>query len=215
MARTKGAVDADYKVKRVGLLEKIKPRLMAGDTRTVSFREMAAIAKVSIPTLRHYFSSRSEVVSAVLEHIGTEGRPYIGLLATASPGALCESLQTVGKIIMAGVRHGQTVNIHALGLNEGMGDATIGPSYLNSILEPTLQALEERLAGHMQRGEMRKCDGRFASLNFVAPLLIALLHQSRLGGSEVRPLSIEKLLEEQISIFMKAYGKNTRSNKQK
>jgi len=206
MSRTKGSVDADYELKRAAILQRIKPRLLAGETRGISFSEFAALAEVSIPTLRHYFPTRSDVVAALLEFIGSEGKPYIGLLAETNFHEIKASLQEIGGIIQAGVRRGGTTSLHALGLTEGIGNATIGPSYLNSILEPTLQALETRLALHISRGEMQDCDVRFAALNFVAPLLIGFLHQDKLGGTVVRPMQMEMLLEEQITVFVKAYG---------
>lgn len=206
MARTRGSLDADYALKRAAILNKLKPRLLEGSSQRISFSEMAAIAEISIPTLRHYFPTRSNVVAALLEQIGEEGRSYINLLAVEPNTGLKESLQAVGQIIENGIRRGQTIEIHGLGLNEGIGDTTIGPSYLASILEPTLQALEARLKIHIARGEISTCDVRFAALNFVAPLLVAWLHQGKLGGTEVRPMQIEALVAEQIAIFMKAYG---------
>jgi AcrR family transcriptional regulator len=206
MSRTKGAVDADYAIKRARILNKLRVRFMAGQSQGIRFSAMAKIAGVSIPTLRHYFPSRSDVLSALLQQLGEEGSFYVARFANGSSPSLEDTLKELGFGIKQGVNQGGTSGIHAMGLNEGLGDAKIGPSYLQSILEPTLQALETRLTKHIKKGEMKSCDVRFAALNFIAPILVAYLHQGKLGGTKVRPMQVDALVTEQIGTFVKAYG---------
>jgi acyl-CoA synthetase (AMP-forming)/AMP-acid ligase II len=93
LSRTKGAKDLDHEAKRRDLLEKITLHLMARGGERASFRDLAAAAEVSPPTLRHYFGDRLAVIDAVLEECLRRGRP--GLTAQrfvpdpsgAQPGA--------------------------------------------------------------------------------------------------------------------------------
>lgn len=207
MSRPKGSVDADYQLKRAAILSRLKPHLMKPGSRGISFSAMAALADVSIPTLRHYFPRRCDVISGLLAQIGAEGQPYVRHLAEEEATDLRESLMGVGRFIAMGVQMGQVAQIHALGLNEGMGEPDVGPTYLTSILEPTLQAMEARLKLLISKGAMVDCEVRYAALNFVTPILIAYLHQGQLGGNCVRPMDIEGLISQQIATFVAAFGK--------
>ena len=77
--------------------------------------------------------------------------------------------------------------------------------YLNDVLEPTLQALEARLAGLVAQRAIVECDTRHAALMLLSPLLLALLHQRDLGGTRCRPLSIPALIDEHVKVFVRAY----------
>ena len=87
-----------------------------------------------------------------------------------------------------------------------MRDATLGPAYINEILEPTLKAVEARLARHRAEGELRSCDLRHAALALIAPPLLALLHQGELFGSLCRPLDINAFLKDHLDGFLRAYS---------
>ena len=206
MPRPKGSVDATHPLKRTAILDGLRPHLLRPGSQDISFSAMAALAGISIPTLRHYFPRRGDVIAALLDRIGEEGKPYVARVANEAHDDLRESLLGVGRFMTEGVKSGQLSQIHAFGLNEGIGDTVVGPSYLSSILEPTLQAVEARLRRLIEKGAMRDCDVRFASLNFATPILIAFLHQGQLGGECVRPMDVEGLIRQQVETFVAAYG---------
>jgi hypothetical protein len=106
----------------------------------------------------------------------------------------------------AGFRAGILDKLHALGLAVGMMDPTLGPEYLRQILEPTVEALEARLARHVARGELRAGDLRHMALSLVAPPLVALLHQGALGGAGTRPLSYEAFCADHVDAFVRAWA---------
>ena len=82
----------------------------------------------------------------------------------------------------------------------------IGPSYVDHLLEPLLQAVEARLEQHQQWGELGDHDLRFAALSLVSPVVLALLHQDGLGGQGCRPLDVEAFVVAQVNGFVRAYG---------
>src|SRR4029453_8388425 len=82
MARTSGSRNRDYDEKRVALLKHLDARLADLSKARPSFREMAAAAGVSVPTLRHYFRDRDGVLQAYLVWQGGESARYRPLVAT-------------------------------------------------------------------------------------------------------------------------------------
>lgn len=213
MSRTKGARDLDYDDKRRELLEKMTLQLMRREGERASFRDLATAAGVSGPTLRHYFGDRRAVISAVLEECLRRGQP--GLEAQRQTHLpLAASISAYAGDLVAALTAEKSVrlgDIFALSLAEGLIDPTYGRPALDHIVEPTLQVLEARLALHVARGEMRQdADLRAAALQLVSPLLLSCLHQEQLDGRQVRPLSLERMVEETSRVFVSAYAPTTK-----
>lgn len=200
VTRTKGSRSRDYDARREELLRAFQRRLIEPDSAPPSLRELAAAANVSIATVRHYFGGREGAVLALIEHLGREGEPHIAHSATrALP--LAASVEELVRYLWAGFRFGLT-EIHALGFREGLGNSTAGPAYLKCLLEPSLNAVEARLAAHAEAGELRTIDLRYSAIMLVAPLLVAALHQKHLGGEAIRHLDEELFLKSHIDAVL-------------
>lgn len=169
-----------------------------------SLRELAVAAGVTVPTLRHYFGDREGVVSAVLADAYARGAPFLAL-ASRPDGPLGPSLRTGLAQIVQG--HLFAVGgFHAIGLTEGLLHRTLGPHYLQTILEPALQAFELRLQAHIDNGELKAISVRHAALGLLAPVVLFMLHQGELGGERVRPGAALDLIEFLVSGFVAAYA---------
>jgi AcrR family transcriptional regulator len=205
MTRTKGSRNADYEATRERLLARVRKRLVEEGGASASFRELAEAAEVSVPTLRHYFATREDLLAEAMAAMHREGLPYLHATAAGELGPLESSLRWLLRAIAQGWRHGLGP-IHAFGLTAGMNHAQLGPAYLNEILEPTLQATEARLARHVARGDLPRSDLRLAALELLGPVVLALLHQLPLGGDRCRPLDVDALMEEHLQRFLRAYA---------
>ncbi|HYV44887.1 MAG TPA: TetR/AcrR family transcriptional regulator [Myxococcaceae bacterium] len=205
MSRTKGSRNADYGATRARLLARVRQRLVEEGGATASFRELAEAAGVSVPTLRHYFATREELLIEALAAMNRDGLPYLHAVAAGELGPLETSLRWLVRALAEGWRRG-VGRIHAFGLTAGMDHAELGPAYLDEILEPTLQAAEARLARHVARGDLPRCDLRLAALELLGPVVLALLHQGPLGGTRCRPLDVDALVEEHLHRFLRAYA---------
>ncbi len=206
MGRPPGSHNPDFEATRARLLRGVFARLAEPDGARASFRELAASAGVSVATLRHYFGTREGVLTALFEQSHEAGRRYLLDVAAGPIGPVRASLAYVLEQIGAGFRAGMLDKLHAIGLSAGMRDPMIGPAYLRQILEPTIEAIEARLARHVARGELSPGDLRHMALSLVAPPLVALLHQGALGGSGTRPLSYEAFCADHVEGFVRAYG---------
>ncbi len=204
MARTRGARGSDYDAKRASLIAAMHARLVARDLPSPSMRELAAAASVTMPTLLHYFGKRDDVVIAILDAIGQAGAVHLAE-AAESDRPFAESIAATLRYVLAGLHQGLN-GVHMLGLREGMGQTRLGPAYLAAILEPSLQAIEARLAAHQARGEMRTTDPRHAALALLAPLVLAGLHQAELGGDRARPLDLDALVVDHAAAFVRGYA---------
>jgi len=188
------------------LLRKLSARLIQLDDTRPSLRQLAIAAGVTVPTLRHYFGDREDLVEAVLEEIFLHGERY--LERGAEPyGDMNQSirafLNTFAECLVDGPRLGDKIAIAFL---EGFYSRRLGPRALNYVIEPPLQAMEKRLAAHQERGELGEIDLRCAALMLISPLVVACMHQQQMFGDQVRPLDFAPLIDSAASTFMKAYG---------
>jgi AcrR family transcriptional regulator len=210
MARTSGARSQDYDVKRAALASRVLSAVLAGGGE-ISLNDLARDSGASVPTLKHYFKTRSGALAAALRTVETDAQTH--LRGVASPGrlGLRSSLRKVAHELATAWTDFGVGKIFATGLAVGLLDQQVGPGYLDGVLEPTLRAVEERLRVHAQRGEIdltptNEQEIRAASVSFTSPLIVALLHQHGLEGRRCRPLDMQDFIERHVARFVKAYG---------
>jgi len=207
MSRTVGARNAQFDERRSALIAKARERLSLQTGEPPSFRELALAAGVSVTTLRHYFGSREALIKAVFSYYLQTGQKHLDR-AKAPDSAdvdLQGSLQVFLSRVVVGWTQGFVGDLHRIGLSEGLRNPRTALDYLNEVLEPTLQALEQRLQNYAAQGVILDCDTRHAALMLLLPLLLALLHQHDLGGTRCRPLAIPALIDEHVKVFVRAY----------
>jgi AcrR family transcriptional regulator len=208
MGRPEGTRNPGYTERRAALALRLLPRLLQDDGVRCSFNDLAAAADVSVPTLRHYFGDRDGAVVAALKSAEALGAAQVETLATPSSPHLETSMRDAVFHILLGWRSFGVDRIFAGGLNLGLAQRDAGPAFLSGVLEPAQQALERRLRVHALRGEAAIDDGqeRAAALGFVAPLLVALLHQGPLGGEQCRPLDVAAFVDVHVAAFVRAWA---------
>lgn len=206
MGRPTGSRNPDFEPTRARLARAALVRLAEPDGTRASFRELAAAAGVSVATMRHYFGTREGLITALLEMSKAAGERYLLEVAAGPIGPVAESLAHVLARIGEGFRQGALAQIHAIGLSAGLREPVLGPAYLQQVLEPTIEALEARLARHIARGDLRGGEVRHLALSLVTPPLMALLHQHALGGACTRPLSYEAFCADHLAGFLRAHG---------
>lgn len=206
MGRPTGSRNPDFEATRASLVRAVQARLAAPEGTRASFRELATAAGVSVSTLRHYFGSREGVLAAVLAHWHDQGQRYLLAVATGPLAPPRESLGLVLAMVGRGFQGGGLDEVFAIGLASGLRQPDLGPAYLGKVLDPTLEAVEARLARHVARGELRQVEVRHMALSLMSAPLLALLHQGPLGGARCRPLSYERLCEDHLEGFLRAFG---------
>jgi AcrR family transcriptional regulator len=208
MTRTVGARNAQFEERRTALIAKARERLSLQAGEPPSFRELALAAGVSVTTLRHYFGSREALIKAVFEFYLVTGQRHLDRARAPEAAAdldLEASLKAFLSRVVVGWTQGFVGELHRIGLAEGLRNTRTALDYLNDVLEPTLQALEQRLKVYAAQGVVVDCDTRHAALMLLSPLLLALLHQHDLGGTRCRPLAIPDLIDEHVKVFARAY----------
>jgi len=182
----------------------VRWRLAEENATGASLRELAASAGVTIPTIRHYFGSREELVEAVMRDNLELGRVPIASLAVAS-GEFADSIQAAVQQMANGFRFGRVGEVLSIGLVEGLRNRKMGPCCVESILEPAIQALRERFERHIVLGQMRKCNARHAAIKLFSPIVLAFLHQNELSGANAFPLELDVFLDDHVENFVRAY----------
>lgn len=206
MTRPKGRRNAGYAEARRQLVTRMSARLSAADGADASLRELAGAAGVSLATLRHYVGDRAGAIRAVLEHHHQLGAEYLRQVAAEPLTDLPTSIRGYLEFLVSGLRAGVGALLH-VGIGNGRANPEVARACLSELLEPTLQALEVRLQRHIDAGHMRPTDVRFAAIQLVSPIVLALTHQDDLDGSTYRPLDVPAFLTHQTDAFVRAFGR--------
>lgn len=204
MARTAGSRNQQYDVRRSALIGLARARLVQPGGSRASLRELAQACAVSLPTLRHYFPRREDLILAAMAEDLSDGASHLAHMAQPQ-GPFAGSVREAIGYAAFGFDHG-VGEIHTLGLTEGLRHATLGPAFVALVLEPSLDALRRRLDAHVAAAEMRATDTKHAALTLLAPVVLAMLHQRELGGSASHPLRIEAFLDDHAEGFARAFA---------
>jgi AcrR family transcriptional regulator len=204
MPRPLGRRNPDYEDKRERLAQELTDFVLRSDLTRASFRQLAQAGGVAEPTLRHYFSDREGVAEELLRVLGERARPFIQAVCAPTP-SLASAISSYVALSKAGVALGGFARAHMFGLLEGVANDGVGKRYLDTLLEPSLGALESRLLAHLPP-ETDPLRVRAAALMIFAPMLLAVIHQTLLGGAEAAPMDLDALFEEIGSLAQTAIG---------
>ena len=204
MGRPTGSHNATYDARREALAEAIAAAMLGSD-EPPSLRGLATATGVSVPTVRHYFGDLDGAIEAGFTAWLAQGETWLAVTADPGPLGPAESLSMFLRLLAQGWERA-VGQIHAVGLSLGLGHGARGPAYLDLLFEPTLQALEARLAVHQSRGELREGDPRVMAIGLLAPSFVALLHQRQLGGAACRPLDEGVFSAQHLDAFLRAWG---------
>jgi len=211
MGRPLGKRNPDYERKRRDLAVQLLDALVDADGRPQSMSKIAGVAGVSLPTLKHYFGSYDGVVEAAMQAHADVGRQHYAHLLEPGDRTLHQVLRDwLSGLHVAWVRFGAGKRL-ATGLSVGLGSASRGPLFVNHQLEPTLQAGEILLHRLQERGDIDVVDVRAAALALVGPVVLALLHQVDLLGSQCRPLDVDAFIDVHIDSWLKGHQANPES----
>jgi hypothetical protein len=141
-----------------------------------------------------------------MEGLRADAAPYLAMASRPVLGDVRASLmQFLKGLSVAWFRH-KVGPMYASTLAVGLGNRPVGPAFVNHVLEPLLQTGESLLRQHVERGELIIEDARHASLSLLSPVVLALLHQDSLLGSQCRPLDVPKMLETHVDAFLRAFS---------
>lgn len=205
MPRPPGTKNREFEQKRDALLDQVERRLSEPDGHRAGIRALANAAGVTYPTLKHYFGDRDAIVSALLTQRADGAKRYLQQMASTKLPFQDSVFEAA--MFLAGAAGAERFRaLHEIGLREGLRQPATARTYLVSILEPTIAALETRLTLHINNGEMRNSSTRIAALSLISPIYVSMLHQHGLGGLDLRQLDIMQLARELAANFIRAYA---------
>jgi len=206
--KLKGTRDLDYESKRRALLYRISEKTLQEQDTVPSLLRMSDYAGVSVPTLRHYFGDRHDLIDAMLTeaaHITWRSmEPLRRPTLTFHASILEYSRALVDELLAVKAFAFGDVLIKSLG--EGLLDARISASAREHVLEPALDVLGERLQHHIARKEMIATDTQAAAIFLCAPLILGFLHQRPLHGATDRPMSLSALADLTAGSFVRTFS---------
>jgi AcrR family transcriptional regulator len=182
------------------LLAILAQTAIADRSAPVSLRQFAIKAGVSEPTLRHYFNDRQGVVIAIIGYFAEGARDW--LARSAEPAATVkDAIGGYADLAMEGADTDIFAQAHAFALVESIHDPVVARAYLDRIIEPSLKAIEHRLAPAVDLTGQSPDRVRHAALALYGTVLIAVLHQRLLRGSEARPLDMAGFFGDLTALF--------------
>lgn len=207
MGRPAGSRNEGYDERRAALAAAVVPRLTANDGPQASLAELASAAGVSVPTVKHYFGDRSGLVAAALRTMGQSGAFHVERSKVPTQASFAGSMRDLARDIAVAWRQFGVGRVFGAALAVGIHDALAGPGTVDGVVEPTVQAIEARIAAHVARGDVviDAADIRLCALQFLSPLLVALLHQQELGGAACRPLDVDAFVDAHVDRFVRAW----------
>lgn len=192
------------------LLAILAQTAIADRSAPVSLRQFAIKAGVSEPTLRHYFNDRQGVVIAIIGYFAEGARDW--LARSAEPAATVkDAIGGYADLAMEGADTDIFAQAHAFALVESIHDPVVARAYLDRIIEPSLQAIEQRLAPAVDLTGQSPDRVRHAALALYGTVLIAVLHQRLLRGSEARPLDMAGFFGDLTALFTATSDKRSPS----
>lgn len=203
MARTEGSKNQNHEIRRQALIMLARARLAQPGADRASFRDLAAACDVSVPTLRHYFPRREDLLMAVMAQNLADGEVHLAHMRVPE-GTFAASVRQALGYIAFGFVHG-VGEMHTVGLTEGLGHAEIGPAFVDLVLEPSIAAVRARLDVHVARGEMRAVNTTHAALALLSPVILLMLHQRELGGIDRHPADVDSFLDDHAAAFVRGY----------
>ena len=203
MARPKGSRSEGYETRRRALARQVFQCVF--ESGTTSLSAMAEHTGVSRPTLRHYFGDREGAVRAALEVAAELSEEHIQRVADLPVDDERAALRKALADILRGWRTHGVGRIHEVGLKIGLDDLASGETYIGSVLEPLLQAVETLIGRLVEAGRLAPLDARTGALELCSPVVLALLHQGSLGGDGVRPLDLDALADRVVDDFCRAH----------
>lgn len=204
MSRPAGKRNADFEETRSEILDRVVHAVVGHPERS-SFAELAEVSGVSRTTLRHYFSSRDELLRSMLEHM----RVLADRANAAHPISAALPLDQALRLALYQLVFAWRVGVGSLfaaGLLWGLGNEDLGPTYVTNMLEPILVQFEGHIASRLGGAGFDEQDARHAALALVSPVVMALLHQEALRGVKCRPLDIDVFVETHLERFLAGWG---------
>lgn len=206
VGRSSGTRSKNHDVRRREIIARLQERLALPGAMHASFRELVAASGESISTLQHYFGRRENILIAVLEESRIQGEPHLEYARTPLSD-FRSSVRDVADYVRLGYEQFGLGSLYAIGLVEGIRNAAVGPSTVQQLLEPTIDAVAQRLAAHQSLGQMRDdISARHAAVLLISPLIVIMLHQHDLGGSQTHPADIDSFINDHVLSFVRAHA---------
>lgn len=203
--KSAGRSSGNREDRKSALLSRLRQVLREERDQAPSWRELAKGAGASLSTVTHHFGKREDVVAAIMEDDLAGASSELEIMERAEDDFPTSIHEAVAHLL-DGMRYGGLDALFSSGLREGFSHERIGPLFLTTALEPTLQACETRLTTHFERGEMREGDLRIAALGLISPIVLGALHQSKLGGDALRPLDLDEFAKQHAEQFIRAWS---------
>jgi AcrR family transcriptional regulator len=186
--------------RKLELLATLAQTAIAERSAPVSLRQFAIKAGVSEPTLRHYFSDRQGVVIAIIGFFADGARDWIERSAQPADSVV-EAVNGYADLAMEGADTDVFAQAHAFALVESIHDPVVARAYLDLVIEPSLQAIENRMRASVDPDGQDPDRVRHSALALYGTVLIAVLHQRLLRGGEARPLDMAGFFGDLAALF--------------
>ena len=168
-----------------------------------SVREIARAVGVNEATLYHYFPSKEAILDAIIDSF-IEARPAPGDALSAPEASLAATLRHIGFGVLRQAQSVRQRKLVRLMMAEGPRLAVSGRYPFLRLMEASFAPLHALFETMMSQRQMRRVDVRFATMEFMAPLLIFSQHQHGLGGLKEEPIDPDAFVKQHVELFVRA-----------
>lgn len=205
MPRPTGRRNDDFELKRRALARRARVAWLSQGAG-ISLRDFAEATDSSLTNLKHYFGDRDGLVEAMTSVCHEDSLPILARVSQPQGEDARGSLLIFFDQLLLGWQNFGVGRLHEVGLSESLGDARLGPAFVNNILEPSLQSTEQLLAILVERQQLPQMEVRAAALSLMSPVILALLHQGGLMGDRCRPLNVHDFIRVHVDHWLSGWA---------
>ncbi len=164
--------------------------------------DVAAAAGVAKGTIYLYFSSKQDLLEAIVADTIGATLGQVEQAVAASPAPASETLRLMGRAMAMGVQDPDRRRVLHLVLSEGARFPAIADFYHREIISRGLRLIRAIIAKGLASGEFASDEpARFPQL-FIAPALVAAIWS--VVFARIEPLDIQAMMEAHVELLLRA-----------
>ena len=161
--------------------------------------EIAARAGVSKGALYLYFETKEDLFRAVVEQAIAPNMQAIRARIASHPGPLSELLDIVPELIANVLERLPVGGVVKMVIGEARNFPELARVWHDELVSQALGAMSDAIAAAQARGEVKPGDPRLYAVEFIAPLLLAVIWREIFVPVGAEPFDIRALARQHVA----------------
>jgi len=165
--------------------------------------DIAARAGVSKGTIYLYYSSKEEILRALIKAIPLAMVERVAQLAGAQSGSPEETLRSVLQMIGSAIRDPRLIQFPRLIIGEGGNFPWVAETYRQEVISRGVGVLSGIIRTGVAQGAFRAVDPQHAAFGAISPLLFVAIWRTTFERFDDAPLDAQAFIDQHIDTFVR------------